>query len=237
MYCVLRPFNLSEAKLTRNQVYAVGAVLWEVLTGLSLPVPKDAETGESLDVEPLNPEWVRRMTFESPALDATGESFYSQELRDLIYAMLRHNAAARPSFRRILKKCLKFANSPEDPARGLRDAPANDARYQGRFRLVLPAVYSDVYTIGMSIDQVDLEEYTGPKDEWPPSLPVSEAGDSDTSDDLGGDPGAELEDDDPGAQLEDNPGAQLDDGDDDDDDDEDDGDSRRDDDSDGGLPY
>lgn len=223
MYCVLRPSNLSEAKLTRNQVYGVGAVLWEVLTGLPLPVPKDAETGKSLEVEPLNPEWVRKMTFEPPALDATSKSFYSQELRDLIYAMLRHNAAARPSFGRILKKCLKFANSPENPARGLRDAPANDARYQGRFRLMLPAVYSDVYTIGMSIDQVDLEEYTGDKDEWPPSLPVSEAGDSDASDDLGGDPGAELEDDDPRAQLED------------DDDEDDDSDSRRDEDSDGGL--
>ncbi|CAK1357714.1 unnamed protein product [Cercospora beticola] len=222
--------NMSSA----TDVYAVGAVLWEVLTGLPLPVPKDAETGKSLEVEPLNPEWVRKMTFEPPALDATSKSFYSQELRDLIYAMLRHNAAARPSFGRILKKCLKFANSPENPARGLRDAPANDARYQGKFRLVLPNVYSDVYTIGMSIDQVDLEGYTGPKDEWPPSLPVSEAGDSDASDDLGGDPGAELEDN-PGAQLEDDSGAQLEDNDDDDDDD--DGDSRRDEDSDGGLLY
>jgi serine/threonine protein kinase len=233
MYCVSRLPNLSDAKLTRNQVYGVGAVLWEVLTGLPLPVPKDAETGESLDVEPLNPEWVRQMTFEPPPLDATSESFYSEELRNLIYAMLRHNAAARPSFSRILKKCLKFATSPDNPARGLRDAPANDARYQGRFRLVLPDVYSDKYAVGMSIDEVsieevDLGEYTGPKTEWPPSLPVSEEGDSDASDDLGGDPGAELEED-PGAQLGEDPGAQL-------EDDDDDDDSRRDGDGDGGLP-
>ncbi|KAM3424906.1 hypothetical protein BST61_g6880 [Cercospora zeina] len=109
--------NLSSA----TDVYAIGAVFYEVLTGMPLPSISDEETGIDL----YNPETVRQMQFEPPALDATARAYYSQEMRDLIYAMMRHVATARPSFRKILKTAHKFADSPRNRARGLRDAPAD----------------------------------------------------------------------------------------------------------------
>ncbi|KAF2216108.1 hypothetical protein CERZMDRAFT_82148 [Cercospora zeae-maydis SCOH1-5] len=194
-------FALLESQTTREkprtsmlmalQVYAVGAVLWEVLTGLPLPSPSDDETGISLPIDLDNPEYVRQMQAEPPALGATAFSFYSRDLRELTYAMMRHDATARPSFSKILKKSRKFADSPRNPAQGLRDAPPDDSRYKREFRLIIPGMYQDEYAVGMPLDELDRGAYEGAED-FPPSLPNSGDEDSDWTDDLGGKPGAPL---------------------------------------------
>lgn len=161
----------------------MGAVVWQMLSGRDIPVPIGPD-GQDLPLNIADPQWFRAKSFVPPALDATAQSFYSDELISLTYSMCQHDDQARPTFRQILNRMNRFLRSPGCPAQGLREAPASDPRYQGLYSMPLP---DDRYAVGLALNAVSLDAFGGDDAAFPPAPPTGGV-DTGMDDDLGGGP-------------------------------------------------
>lgn len=149
----------------------MGAVVWQMLSGREIPRPTQ-DDGTRLTPVITDPQWVRRKNFVPPPLDATAQAFYSLELIALTYSMCQHDDQARPTFDEILRRVHSFLRSDENPAPGLREAPADSPLYQGQHRLELPAAYADTYYVGLALNAVPMGSFDGDADTFIPPPPV-----------------------------------------------------------------
>lgn len=161
----------------------MAALVWRMLSGRDIPGPTRLD-GVAIPTNITDPQWFRAKEFVPPALDATAQNFYSDELISLTYSMLQHDDQARPTFRQILNRMNRFLRSPGCPAQGLREAPANDPRYQGLYGVPLR---EDQYAVGLALNAVPLDAFGGDDAAFPPTPPTG-GGDTDMDDDLGGGP-------------------------------------------------